>query len=306
MIQAAEADEGDYVEYHMTIYDSAGTVRYTTDPGVAAQEIAAGNHHLDSNLSSKVYGERGGVISLAQSGSGLNPSRYMFGTRVGDTVKTPIILDAFSPVATQTIPKNIAPVLPSVSLPASHIREAITDSDNMNPDTQANYTGSLEIGTSVLYEGVIPATIMAAQNDSITLALHAYSDDTTVYSKRLGFNFTVREQGDGSLSFSPQLQVGQLFSPIKCSLPFDLASGRYRVISETPDGYVVGLAPEAIDQFQGEPLSFEFTITKIMPWPDLLQLKAQVARLEFKAQQALGIPNDSSAADSQTNQESGG
>jgi len=265
------ASEGDYVAFHISAFDPDGQLVWTSDPERAHIAILAGNERLERNLSHATYQPRLGFLSLNDPASGaVNPSRFLLGHREGDAIRTPLIQGALGEPPRFHVNRLLGPFNATFTVNdtvwTASLREANAQDQDRKPFAGAEF----------LYAGTLPAIVRETQEDQHRIEILA-TEGAVVYSRPLGFHLTIRANAEGRVVLEPILTRTQAFETEKCGIPIDLPPGKYVVLDESEDGFVV--VPQALHALQTESFSFEFRILSIDKWPELRLAAAWTANL---------------------------
>lgn len=248
---------GDVVRYHFTVRAPDGSVRYTSDPVLAAEELAAGNPWLEPNLTAKKYQPRVLVLGPAEDthpySAKVRPAEMLLGHRLGERVDSGLVDEMFPPPRLYELPETFGPLSPRFRLDLDALY-----SDENRTETLAAFgpRDALAVGARVRYAEVTQAEVVALNETTAELAIDL-ADGQVLRSRALGLDLAVAATGDGAFLLRPLGAVGDVVETAGCRLPVqDLPSGRYRVAAVEPR-VVLADAPAYKDHLLGQRLSLE-------------------------------------------------
>lgn len=250
--------KGDHIDYHITAYNAANEVVFTSD----ATKGATGATALAQNES--LYGLRGGPFEMTK----LNdtdphrflPSMYLAGHRQGDIIRTPLIVEPFGARPVYFLPRTIGPVALEFDVNFTNAR---------GEPTVGIDAAKMIAGNVVPYAQVLEALVTEANETRAHLVVQG-DVGTTFDSIVLGLPLKISKVEDGQATLEPQASVGQQFNTQGCSLPGNVIfPGNYTVTSEVPEGYYLDMDMGQYEVLYGQPLRFELEIVKVRdhnPW----------------------------------------
>lgn len=265
---AGPIEAGDYVEYHYTAYDAEGRVRYSSDPEVGRREAENGNPYVNPDLAHHQYRVRGAFLEGERpegDGPRVQPSTYLVGRAVGETVGTPLIESALGNSRTYALPGAFGPFPRSFDIDLARMFAGEGGAANREAyGGPEEFVVGYRFPYAEIYEGEI-----VARNETHARARLMFEDGDIVHSKIFGANFTVEDVGDDRVLMRPVLSAGEAFQTRGCRLPVDLAPGRYRVEAINATTLVIREAPEFAEHVLDETLRLEFTILAAQKWTTL-------------------------------------
>lgn len=263
---APMVEPGDAVAFHVTAYRQDGAVLFTTNPEMAGRELGTGNPWINPDLTNDTYQPIVGRARPApqttevSARAAFEPWGFLLGHRPGDVVRTPYIVEPLGSRRNFSVPAAIGPLETVFVLNLTQLYD-----DENATKTRARWgdRDGLRPGAVVPYAGVWQASVVGVEGDSVTLRAGARPGEP-VRSRTLGINLTAQELQEGWVLLRPELAVGDVFVTQGCELPVDrLVPGRFRVVAELPDRFIVQRAPPYFEHVLGENLRLELEILEL-------------------------------------------